>query len=221
MENNWALSTSWDGLDRKWGLKYQPLQLNSLYQYHNRLVWVGSLPRAVPCTAKYVRNKKKKKSTLKFKSLENCKKMEASSLLQRVCLSLIVSFTTTMLWTMQKHTQRHSFGKTSSRGKTKELITFQRTLAVARRAAKAPLVSITVCSNKQTAVAPSPPKYRPSKVHLLAVRPLALMWVFPHPCNKCWENLNAEDAVCGRRHGLCFHERVSFTVTDSRVLIRQ
>lgn len=60
MENNWTLSISRDGLDCKRCLKYQSLQLNSLYQYHNRLLWVDSLPRAVPCTAKYIRARKKK-----------------------------------------------------------------------------------------------------------------------------------------------------------------
>lgn len=105
--------------------------------------------------------------TLKLKSLGICKKMEARSLLQRVCLSLIVSFTTTTLWTMLKHTRRHSFGETSSRDKIqrayhlwKDPGSCQEGYESSKPHTMLPLSSITMPSNRQTAVALYPPKYR-------------------------------------------------------------
>lgn len=112
-----------------------------------------------------------------------------------------------LCWNTRRDT---ALGRPAAEIKYKELITFGRTLAVARRAMKAqsPLSSITVPSNKQTAVAPYPLKHRVlkgRKVHLLVVRRLALIWVFPHNCNKCWEDLNTEDAARGRRYRWCSH----------------
>ena len=93
------------------------------------LVWFS----AQSCTVhSEVHKSQKKNTTLKLKSLDICKKMEARSLLQRACPSLLWCYE--LRWNTCTDT---ALGRPAAKTRCEELITFGRAPAVARRAMEA------------------------------------------------------------------------------------